>query len=406
MMIADPHFLDADYLLDGFETVETVGDFRERLKRGVPLNVKLGIDPTSQDLHLGHMVVLHKLQRFAQTGHNVTLIIGDFTALIGDPSGKNVTRPQLSREEIEANMATYREQAGKVLDLERIAIRYNSEWLDKLDLTDLVKLLAKTTVAQMLERNDFHDRYQSGTPISLHEFLYPVAQAYDSIAVRSDVELGGTDQLFNLLLGRHYQREHGQLPQICATVPLLVGLDGQKKMSKSLGNYVGIDEPAAEQFGKLMKIDDELVALYARQAAFVSQEESDRIAADIAGGNVNPMDRKKDVAQAIVTRYHGTDAAAAARERFEATVQRKEIPSGDLPEIEAAGPVRVAELLVKAGFAESRRAAERLISGNGVKVDGIVVNDPRAPWNARGPAVLSVGSRKFVRVRPSNGSTA
>jgi tyrosyl-tRNA synthetase len=398
-----PHFFDEDYLLDGFEHVETRADFHERLKLGRPLNVKLGIDPTSPDLHLGFMVVLEKLQRFAEAGHRVTWIIGDSTGRIGDPSGKNVTRPQLTPDELEANMQTYRRQAAKVLDLDRITVRYNSEWLDELDLADLVRLLAKTTVAQMLERNDFHDRYGSGTPISLHEFLYPVAQAYDSIAVEADVELGGSDQLFNLLLGRHYQREYGQLPQICATVPLLVGLDGHKKMSKTLDNYVGISELPTQQFGKLMKIGDDLIAVYARLAAFRSQAESERLAVDITAGRVNPMDEKKRVAEEIVARYHGAEAAKTAREHFEATVQRKEIPAGDLPEIDAADGVRVAELLVKAGFAESRRGAERLISGMGVKVDGIVVNDPRAAWIPTDAAVLSVGSRKFVRVRSRRG---
>ena len=389
-----------DELLDGFEHVETVEDFRARLALGRPLRVKLGIDPTSPDLHLGFMVVLHKLQRFAEAGHQVTLIIGDGTARIGDPSGKNVTRPQLTAEEIEANMETYRAQAGKVLDLERISIRYNSEWLDRLTLGDLIKLLSKTTVAQMLERNDFNNRYASGTPIALHEFLYPVAQAYDSIAIEADVELGGSDQLFNLLLGRHYQRESGQAPQICATVPLLVGLDGQKKMSKSLGNYVGITEPATEQFGKLMKIGDDLIPTYARLAAFRSKSECDRLAAALQAGDLKAMDAKKNVAYDIVTRYHGAQAARDAREHFERTVQRKELPSGELPELTAGPAVRVVELLVQAGFAESRRAAERLISGNGVKVDGIVVNDPKAVWAASGPAVLSVGSRKFVRILP------
>jgi tyrosyl-tRNA synthetase len=398
-MAVNPRFSDVEYLLDGFEHVETTDDFRNRLKLGRPLNVKLGIDPTSPDLHLGFMVVLDKLQRFAEAGHQVTWIIGDGTARIGDPSGKNVTRPQLSPEEIEANMTTYRRQAAKVLDLERIVVRYNSEWLDRLTLTDLIKLLSKTTVAQMLERNDFENRYGSGTPISLHEFLYPVAQAYDSIAVKADVELGGSDQLFNLLLGRHYQREYGQPPQICATVPLLVGLDGAKKMSKSLGNYVGIDEPPTEQFGKLMKIGDALIPVYARLAAFRSRADSDRLAADLLAGSANPMHEKKRLAEDIVARYHGATAARDAREYFERTVQRKEVPTGDLPEIDAAGCTRVAEILVKAGFAESRRAAERLISGNGVKVDGIVVSDPRAAWSASAPAVLSVGSRKFVRVR-------
>ena len=391
---------DVDALLDGFEHVETRADFEARLAQQRPLNVKLGIDPTSPDLHLGFMVVLEKLQRFALAGHRVTWIIGDFTARIGDPSGKNVTRPHLSRDEIEANMQTYRRQAAKVLDLERITVRYNSEWLDGLDLTDLIKLLAKTTVAQMLERNDFQNRYSTGTPISLHEFLYPVAQAYDSIAVEADVELGGSDQLFNLLLGRHYQREYGQPPQICATVPLLVGLDGRKKMSKSLGNYVGIDEPAADQFGKLMKIGDELIAVYARLAAFRSQPECDELTAALAAGRANPMDEKKRVAQEVVARYHGAQAAAQARAHFEATVQRKELPQNDLPEISAAGCARLGEVLVRAGFAQSRRAAERLISGKGVRVDGIVVDDPRAAWNAGAPAVLSVGSRKFVRVLP------
>jgi tyrosyl-tRNA synthetase len=386
-------------LLEGFDHVETVADFDERLRAGRPLRVKLGIDPTSPDLHLGFMVVLHPLQRFAEAGHRVTLIIGDFTARIGDPSGRNVTRPQLSREEIEANMRAYREQAGKVLDLERIEVRYNSEWLDRLSLADLVKLLAKTTVAQMLERNDFHDRYNSGVPISLHEFLYPVAQAYDSVAIEADVELGGTDQLFNLLLGRQFQREFGQLPQICATVPLLVGLDGEKKMSKSLDNYVGVAEPPNAQFGKLMKISDELLPTYARLAAFWPAEDVKRLTDDLAAGRANPMEEKKRIAQDIVARYHDATAAARAREYFESTVQRREIPQ-DVPEMERGACKRVTEVLVKAGFAESRRAAERLIAGNAVKVDGEAVTDANAPWVATEPAVVAVGARRFVRVLP------
>ncbi len=387
-------------LLDGFDHVETTGELERRLALKRPLRVKLGIDPTSPDLHLGFMVVLHRLQRFAEAGHRVTLIIGDFTARIGDPSGRNVTRPQLSRDEIEANMQTYREQAGKVLDLDRMEVRYNSEWLDRLSFTDLVKLLAKTTVAQMLERNDFHDRYEAGAPISLHELLYPVAQAYDSVAIEADVELGGSDQLFNLLLGRQFQREFGQLPQICATVPLLVGLDGEKKMSKSLGNYVGVDEPAGEQFGKLMKISDELLPVYARLAAFRSQAECAELSVGLKTRRLNPMDEKKRLAADIVARYHGAPAATAAREFFERTVQRKEIPTEDLPEIELGDSKRVADLLVKAGFAQSRREAERLIAGNAVKVDGTLVQDQNAAWSASGTAVLSVGSRRFVRVLP------
>lgn len=387
-------------LLDGFDHVETTPEFAQRLALGRPLRVKLGIDPTSADLHLGHMVVLHPLQRFAQAGHRVTLIIGDFTARIGDPSGRNVTRPQLSQDEIEANMQTYTEQAGKVVDLDRIEIRYNSEWLDKLNFTDMVKLLAKTTVAQMLERNDFRQRYDAGAPISLHELLYPVAQAYDSVAIEADVELGGTDQLFNLLLGRQFQREFEQRPQICATVPLLVGLDGEKKMSKSLGNYVGVDEPPAEQFGKLMKISDELLPVYARLAAFRPERESRQLADELAAGRLNPMEEKKRLASEIVARYHGKEAAAAAREFFERTVQRKEIPTEDLDEIEIGDCKRVAEVLVKAGFAQSRREAERLIAGNAVKVNGEPVRDPNQQWTAHEGAVLSVGSRRFIRVLP------
>ncbi|HLX25809.1 MAG TPA: tyrosine--tRNA ligase, partial [Candidatus Cybelea sp.] len=296
----------------------------------------------------------------------------------------------------------YREQAGKVLDLERIEIRYNSEWLDTLTQTDLVKLLAKTTVAQMLERNDFRQRYDGGVPISLHEFLYPVAQAYDSVAIEADVELGGTDQLFNLLLGRQYQREFGQAPQICATVPLLVGLDGEKKMSKSLGNYVGVTEPPREQFGKLMKLPDELMPDYARLAAFRPRADAQRLATELAAGRANPMDEKKRLAQEIVARYHGDAAAAGAREFFERTVQRRQLPEDEIAEIPLGACKRVAEVLVKAGFAESRRAAERLIQGNAVKIDGQVVGDANAAWSATQAAVLSVGSRRFVRVRPAD----
>ncbi len=388
-------------LLEGFDHVETVADFEERLKIGRPLRVKLGIDPTSPDLHLGFMVVLHQLQRFAQAGHRVILIIGDFTARIGDPSGRNVTRPQLTRDEIEANMQTYLDQASKVLDLERIEVRHNSEWLDPLSLADLVKLLAKTTVAQMLERNDFHERYEGGVPISLHEFLYPVAQAYDSVAIEADVELGGTDQLFNLLLGRQYQREFGQPPQICATVPLLVGLDGEKKMSKSLGNYVGVSESPTDQFGKLMKIPDELIGTYARLAAFRPRADAERLSAEIAAGRANPMEEKKRVAEDIVARYHGDSSGKGCTRILRANrstprAADRKSRRGRVPAIAE----RVAELLVRVGFAESRRAAERLISGNAVKIDGEPVRDANAPWSATQPVVLSVGSRRFVRVLP------
>lgn len=393
--------MTTEELLDGFDHVETRPEFEARLKEGKPLTVKLGLDPTSADLHLGHAVVLHKMQQFVEAGHKVVLLIGDFTARIGDPTGRNELRPPLSTEEIEANMVTYAAQAGKVLDMERVTLEYNSKWLSPLTMADLLRLLSQVTVAQMLEREDFRTRYGAGTPISLHEFLYPVAQAYDSIALHADIELGGNDQLFNLLMGRHYQRHAGQREQICMTLPLLEGVDGVEKMSKSKGNYVGLTESPAQQFGKLMRITDEMIPRYARLAAFFSQAEAGKLIEGLNGGRLHPMDEKKRVAEEIVARYHGRDAAKAARDYFERTVQRKELPVDNIPEMRLGEAKKVSQVIVAAGFAQSRRAAERLISGNGVKVDGILVGDPNAQWTAAGPATLSVGSRKFVRVLPN-----
>ena len=394
--------ISAEELLDGFDHVETRPEFEARLREGKPLTVKLGLDPTSADLHIGHAVVLHKMQQFVETGHNVVLLIGDFTARIGDPSGRNELRPPLSTEHIEANMHTYAEQAHKVLDMERVKLEYNSTWLAPLSMADLLRLLSKVTVAQMLEREDFRARYSSGTPISVHEFLYPVAQAYDSVALHADVELGGNDQLFNLLMGRQYQRELGQREQICMTVPLLEGLDGVEKMSKSKGNYVGLTEAPEQQFGKLMRITDEMLPRYARLAAFRSIAQTETLKQGLSDGRLHPMDEKKQLAQDVVARYHGDSAAKAAREYFERTVQRKELPS-EMPEMVLGQARRVVDVMLAAGFAESKRGAERLISGNGVRVDGTIVSDPRAPWSASAPAVLSVGSRKFVRVLPNEG---
>jgi tyrosyl-tRNA synthetase len=399
-MVRQAHH-DTAALLDGFDHVETRPEFEARIKEGKPLIVKLGLDPTSADLHLGHAVVLRKMQQFVEANQKVVLIIGDFTARIGDPTGRNELRPPLTTEEIEANMKTYADQAGKVLDLERVKIEYNSTWLSPLTMADMLRLLSQVTVAQMLEREDFRIRYGAGTPISLHEFLYPVAQAYDSIAIRADIELGGNDQLFNLLMGRHYQRHSGQREQICMTVPLLEGLDGIEKMSKSKGNYVGLTESPEQQFGKLMRITDEMIPRYARLAAFVSQAEAGRLTRGLNDGSLHPMNEKKRIAEEVVARYHGRDAAKAAREYFERTVQRKELPTENIPELRLGEARKIAQIIVAAGFAESRRAAERLISGNGVRVDGILVGDPNAQWTAAQPAVLSVGSRKFVRVLPN-----
>ncbi|HTW82597.1 MAG TPA: tyrosine--tRNA ligase [Candidatus Sulfotelmatobacter sp.] len=389
----------AEWLTDGCDHVETLDELTARIARGKPLRVYLGLDPTSPDLHIGHAVVLRLLQRFVEDGHDVILLIGDFTARIGDPSGRNALRPPLSDEQIDANMRTYAAQAGKVLDMSKVTLRYNSEWLSKLTFTEIHKLLSLTTVAQMLERNDFKLRYESGVPIALHEFVYPVAVAYDSVAMNVDVELGGSDQLFNLLISRPYQVHAGQDPEICITVPLLEGIDGEKKMSKSLGNHIGLTDPPNEMFGKTMRIPDQLLPRYARLAAWWPGERVEALRVGLAAGTAVPMDEKKHIAEDLVALYHGPDAARAAREWFERTIQRGEIPA-EMPELRRDGREKVTDLLLAAAFADSKRAAQRLIAEGGVRIDGTVVTDPAARWTARAPAVLQVGSRKFVRVLP------
>ena len=389
----------ACYLSAGCDHVETLGELEDRIAAKKRLTVKLGIDPTGSFLHLGHAVVLHKMQQFVDLGHRVILLIGDFTARIGDPSGRNDTRPPLTDEMIAQNMRDYRAQAGKILDLERIEVMYNSTWLAPLSLGDLIGLMAQTTVAQMLTRKDFAQRYASGTPIALHEFLYPIAQAYDSVAMRADVELGGSDQLFNLLVGREYQHHAGQPKQICLTTPILEGTDGVVRMGKSRGNFIGITEPAIDQFGKLMSLPDAMIPRYAELAAFRSPADVAALRTGLASGTLHPMAAKKALGAEIVARYHGSAEARAARERFEATVQRGEVP-GDMPEIVGQDWRTVAEAIVACGFAASKREAERLIAGGGVKLDGEVVRDTRQPWNASGPTVLSVGTRRFARILP------
>jgi tyrosyl-tRNA synthetase len=378
-------------LTAGCDHVETAAELEARIAAKGRLIVKFGVDPT------------HKMQQFVELGHRVILLIGDFTAKIGDPTGRNDTRPPLTDEMIASNMRDYREQAGRVLDLERVEVMYNSTWLAPLSMSDLIGLMAQTTVAQMLSRNDFSERYASGTPIALHEFLYPIAQAYDSVAMACDVELGGSDQLFNFLLAREYQAHAGQPRQICMTTPILEGTDGVVRMGKSKGNYIGLAEPASEQFGKMMSLPDEMVPRYALLAAFQSPENVEELRAKLVSGALHPMTAKKDLAEEIVARYHGAERARAARERFEATVQRGEIPS-EMREIAADPSWRTAtDALVASGFASSKREAERLIAGNGVKIDGNVVPDPRAPWiSAPSPVVLSVGSRRFVRITPAS----
>jgi len=390
-------------LVDGCDHVETAAELEERIAKKSRLTVKFGIDPTGTYLHLGHAVVLHKMQQFVELGHRVILLIGDFTARIGDPTGRNEARPPLTDDEIAANMRDYRAQAGKVLDLERVELMYNSTWLAPLTFAELNRLAAHTTVAQMLARSDFSERYREGVPIGLHEFLYPVAVAYDSVVMESDVELGGSEQLFNLLIGRDYQEYFNQPKQICMTTPILVGTDGVVRMGKSRGNYVGLTESAHEQFGKLMSIPDEAIPEFARLAAFWRRVDVEKLVNGLRDGSLHPMTAKKDLAAAIVARYHGAEAARAARERFERTVQRGELPE-EMPTIEAAGWRTVTDALLAAGFSASRREAERLIAGGGVKLDGAPVGDPRQTWTASGPVVLSVGARRFVRILPRKGT--
>lgn len=384
-------------LAAGCDHVETAAELSDRIAAQERLTVKFGIDPTGSFLHLGHAVALHKMQQFVEYGHRVILLIGDFTARIGDPSGRNETRPPLTDESIAQNMRDYRAQAGKVLDLERIEVMYNSTWLAPLSLADLIGLMAQTTVAQMLARHDFSERYAGGVPIALHEFLYPVAQAYDSVAMQADVELGGSDQLFNFLVARDFQQRAGQRKQICMTVPILEGTDGVVRMGKSKGNFIGLSEPATEQFGKLMSLPDAMLPRYAEFADFESHERVEALRQALASGRVHPMVAKKELATSIVARYHGAGDARAARERFEATVQRGEAPA-EMREVPQGSWRTFGDALVACGFVASKREAERLVAGGGVKLDGQVVGDARRVWATRLPAVLSVGSRRFVRI--------
>lgn len=377
----------------------------EKLKRGTPLNIKLGVDPTAPDIHLGHAVPLRKLRQFQDLGHGVTLIIGDGTALIGDPSGRNSTRPQLTSAQIKENAQTYVDQAFKILDPEKTTLRYNSEWLLALDMEGLLKLAANFTVARILERDDFHNRYTSGQPISLHEFLYPVMQAYDSVVIKADVELGGTDQLFNLLAGRELMEKMGMEPQVCLTLPLLEGTDGVQKMSKSYGNYIGLTDAPDDMFGKVMSIPDELMVKYHRLASTMAVDEIDAIERGLAADELHPNKVKRALARNIVEAYYDEAAAHAAEEAFDRVFKEHEAPK-DIPEFAAdltpndQGKVYVAKLLADAGLAQSAGEARRLIDGGGVKVNGEPL--PAKAYNVDpsllAGATLQVGKRKFVKL--------
>lgn len=382
-------------------------ELRAKLERAYredrPLRVKLGCDPSRPDLHLGHAVVLHKLRQFQELGHHAVLIIGDFTATIGDPSGRSKTRPQLSLEETRQNAQTYVEQAMKVLLPQRLHIRFNSEWLEEVRLRELIAVMAQCTVAQMLEREDFARRYAHGEPIALHEFLYPLAQALDSVAIHADVELGGTDQRFNLLMGRHIQRFYGQEPQCLVLMPLLEGTDGVEKMSKSLGNYIALTDPPEEMFGKLMSIPDTLITRYYQLAAFAPAEEVQRMEEGLRTGNLHPRDAKAFVARRIVALYHGEEAAAHAAEEFDRVFKYHELPSS-IPEVLLpAAQLPVVDVLVHAGLVPSRSEARRQIQQGAVRIDGERIHDWAMLVDLSRERVVAVGKRRFARVRATHG---
>ena len=385
--------------LRGVEELLPQDEWAKKLARsestGKPLRIKLGLDPTAPDIHIGHTVVLNKMRQLQDLGHQVIFLIGDFTTLIGDPSGRSSTRPPLTPEQIKFNAETYYTQAAKVLDPARTEIRYNSEWCDALGARGMIQLSAKYTVARMMERNDFHQRFTDGSSISLHEFLYPLLQGYDSVALKSDLELGGTDQKFNLLMGRHLQQEYGQEPQCVLTMPLLVGLDGVDKMSKSKNNYIGITEDANTMFAKVLSISDTLMWDWYTLLSFKSLDEIAALKAEVAGGR-NPKDAKVALAKEITARFHSAAAADAAEQDF---INRSKggVPD-DIPDVALSGaPLGIGALLKQANLAPSTSEANRLIDGGGVRVDGSVVSDKGLKLEA-GTYVVQVGKRKFARV--------
>lgn len=370
----------------------------ERLKSGRPLRVKAGFDPTAPDLHLGHTVLINKLRHFQDLGHHIMFLIGDFTGLIGDPTGKNATRPPLSREQILENAKTYKEQVFKILDPEKTEVCFNSAWFDELGAAGMIKLAAQHTVARMLERDDFAKRYAGGLPIAIHEFLYPLCQGYDSVAMRADVELGGTDQKFNLLVGRELQKHYGQAPQCVLTMPLLEGLDGVNKMSKSLGNYIGIDEAPREIFGKVMSVSDELMWRYFDLLSFRDSAEIARLKASVATG-LNPRDVKVMLGQELVARFHSRTAADEALAEFEARFRQGVLPD-DMPELtlQTGEPVSLVQILKQSGLTASTSEALRMIEQGAVRANGDKVSDKSVTITVGETVVLQVGKRKFAKV--------
>ena len=393
-------------ITSGTMQIVPMDELKAKLAKGVPLNIKLGVDPTSPDLHLGHAVPLRKMRQFQDLGHRVTLIIGNGTALIGDPSGRDSTRPPLTEEQVEANAKTYVEQAMKVLDPERTTIVHNGEWLKPLDLSKMLGLMSKFNVARILEREDFHKRYEDGRSIALHEFIYPVLQAYDSVVIEADLEMGGNDQIFNLLAGRDLMRAEGMEPQVALTVPLLVGLDGVKKMSKSYGNYVGLTDEPNDMYGKLMSISDEIIPMYFRLCSTLTVDEIDEIDAALADGSADPYKMKRALARNIVDLYHGAGAGKLAEDAFDAQFKRNEVPD-DVPEFSIAlepnadGLIYLAKVMVDCKLASSAGEARRAIDGGAVKINGEAVAPKGynvAPELLVPGTVLQSGKRKWAKL--------
>jgi len=382
----------------GTQEITKLEELEQRLKLDRPLRVKVGFDPTAPDLHIGHTVIINKMRQFQDLGHTVIFLIGDFTGLIGDPSGKNITRKPLTPEQVKENAETYAEQVFKILDREKTEIRFNSEWLNELGSVGMIKLASRYTVARMLERDDFEARYKNNQPIAIHEFLYPLSQGYDSVALKCDVEMGGTDQKFNLHVGRHLQQHYGQPPQVIITLPLLEGLDGVQKMSKSMDNYVGITEPPEEMFGKLMSISDELMWRYFDLLSFRSNEELESLKSEVKGG-LNPRDVKFLLCEEIIERFHDREAAVAARESFIAQFQQGQMPE-DIPEktLETGGEgIGIAAALSQCGLTSSNSETFRMIQQGGVRIDGEKIGDRSLRLEAGFEGILQVGKRKFCK---------
>jgi len=383
-------------------------ELQEKLEKsansGVPLKIKAGFDPTAPDLHLGHTVLLHKMRQFQQMGHEIFFLIGDFTGMIGDPTGKSETRKPLTREDVLKNAETYKEQVFKILDPEKTKVVFNSEWLAALNASDMIALASKYTVARMMEREDFSNRFANQLPISIHEFLYPLIQGYDSVALKADVELGGTDQKFNLLVGRELQREWGQVPQTVITMPLLEGLDGVNKMSKSLGNYIGINEPADEIFGKIMSVSDELMIRYYELLSDLTLNELESLRSRVKDGSIHPMEAKKQLGREMVARYHGAPAAEQAEENFVRRFRDNQTPD-DMPEVVLSadeGKALLFKVLAQAELVKSNSEGRRALQQGGVKVNGEKVSDENLEITCSGEYIIQVGKRRFAKVRFEN----